>query len=279
MQVASLTTSLTALQDELSQAQHRLADALRQAVAREEQQRAAISSLVASTAQQLQTTQAEHQEALSAAAAQHAAQVQSLQATAGSTSQLLQARVTALQEAHDELGKKCVSVQQQLAEEQGKRQREAGTHEARLAEARSLSSAAQQASGVHAALADSSKQLESLCLAVHQRMQQHHQLAQQAARQASAPQLPNMSLSAGMGGLEALLASQAASLQAAQSITAQDPTALRSQIEHLKAQVFSQDEEVAGLRLQAMQMQQSISDLVRLHGSALLVTCRAAHRS
>ena len=155
VQVASLSSIIAGLQTELSRARLALADAMRQASNREEQHRAAVNDLTTSGAQQLEAAQAQTQQALAAAAAQHATQLQSLHTAATSTEQLLQARIRALQDGEQHLAKQCSTVQQQLSDEQGRHEASVQAHEAQLAEAAALLVAAQQASGMQLALADS----------------------------------------------------------------------------------------------------------------------------
>ena len=264
VQVASLTSSIAALQEELSKARLNLADAMRQASNREEQHRAAVNDLLSSGAQQLEAIQAQNHHALVAAAAQHAAQLQSVQAAAGTTEQQLKALIAALQGREDDLSKRCSAVQQQLSDKHKEHQADAQAHEARLAEAAAQLAAAQQASGMHLALADSSKELESLSLAIQQRMHQHHQLAEEAARALPAWLPSQLSSAASIGRL----GSSAAGLR--QHFT-QPPGSgdaqLQTQLADLKLQMASQLEDNSFLRQQTAQMQRTLSDLVSLHWS------------
>ena len=259
VQVASLTSTIAGLQTELSRARLALADAMRQGSNREEQHRAAVNDLTTSGTQQLEAARAQTQQALVAAAAQHATQLRSLHTAAASTEQLLQARIKALQDGEQHLAKQCSSAQQQLSDEQGRHQASVQAHEAQLAEAAALLVAAQQASGMQLALADSGKQLQALCLAVQQRVQQHHQLAEEAARALPAPLPSQLSLAAGagrQGGAEALR------LHAARQAAAGDAAQLRSQLADLKARMASQAEDHSSLQQQTAQLQQSLSDMV-----------------
>ena len=235
---------------------------MRQASNREEQHRATVNDLLSSGAQQLEAIQAQHHHALVAAAAQHAAQLQSMQAAASTTEQQLKAHIAALQDREADLSKRCSAAQQQLSDKHKEHQSDAQAHEAQLAEAGAQLAAAQQASGMHLALADSSKELESLSLAIQQRLQQHHQLAAEAARVLPAPPPSQLSFAASI----ARLGSGAASLR--QPFTqpfGSGDVQLQTQLADLKLQVASQLEDNSFLRQQTAQLQRTLSDLVSLH--------------
>ena len=224
---------------EAEQAQHR--SAAEAACQRAQQSQQTLEAELDSTRQQLATAQANLQSAqqrcleLGAAAAasdeRHSVLDLELQ---GACSQLALA-----QQAKQALKAEVAKLQKQLvAQEQAHATATTGL-QAQLSIAQAECSATEQAAGMQAALANSSRQLSSLCEAVQIKLGQHQALAEQAVQ--AVPEAVPPSANAAEPAVSANL-----------------------QINQLLAQLAAKEAEMHALQLDTIKLQRTVSDLVRV---------------